>query len=136
MATGCAFAEESVSTISGTVFLDENGNGEFDPGEKGLGGVAVSDGEVVVRTDERGLYTLKGGPEKPLVFITQPTGCRVVKSCYHHLSEQIAGQETFNFAMAEDLASLRKDFVFVVSSDTRLMQRVEKNCGDATSACP
>jgi len=43
--------------ISGYVFVDENGNGDLDPGEKGLGGVRLVVGDRAVTTDARGRHT-------------------------------------------------------------------------------
>lgn len=43
---------------SGTLFLDRNGNGVRDRGERALKGISVSDGDTVVLTDRKGRYTL------------------------------------------------------------------------------
>lgn len=42
--------------VSGMVFLDENGNGRWDPGERRLPGVAVTVAGRTVRTDAMGRY--------------------------------------------------------------------------------
>lgn len=55
----------------GTVYLDINGNGNRDPGEKGIEGVKVSNGEDVVKTNAQGQYTIDLPPESTL-FISKP----------------------------------------------------------------
>ena len=40
------------ATLSGHVYIDRNGNGQFDAGERGLRGVAVSNQDQVVVSDE------------------------------------------------------------------------------------
>ena len=49
------------TAVEGIVFLDDNGNGQWDVGERGLSGVPVKleDGTTVV-TDEKGRYRLTG----------------------------------------------------------------------------
>lgn len=47
------------STAEGKVFIDANGNGVYDKGERLLEGIAVSDGCRVVLTDSRGRYRIE-----------------------------------------------------------------------------
>ena len=54
--TGTAYAEQ---IASGYVYVDENGNGQREASERGLGGVRVSNGREVVATDSSGRYELK-----------------------------------------------------------------------------
>ena len=56
----------------GTVFLDSNGNNQFDSQEKGLEGVKVSNGVDVVKTDAKGNYKIDLPPES-ILFISKPT---------------------------------------------------------------
>ena len=46
--------------VSGTVFLDTNGNGTLDAGEPGVGNVAVSNQIDVIATTGDGSYKLPG----------------------------------------------------------------------------
>lgn len=46
------------SGVSGTVFLDDNGNGRFDPGEQPVPGALIRVGPWVVDSDESGRYTV------------------------------------------------------------------------------
>lgn len=77
----------------GTVFFDENENGEFDEEEKGIPGVKVSNGREVVRTDEQGSYVIDL-PEKSTLFLSKPAAYRVPVNdvmlpqfYYHHYPE-------------------------------------------------
>lgn len=60
-------------TVRGRVFEDTNANGVLDPGEPGVVGVRVSNGLLVVVTDDSGLYALEVG-EETVLFITKPAG--------------------------------------------------------------
>ena len=44
--------------VTGTVFLDLNGNGLRDPGERGLPNVVVSNQDTVVTTDASGTFRM------------------------------------------------------------------------------
>lgn len=59
---------------SGTVFHDRNANGRRDPGEPGLGGVAVSDQSQVVVTGRDGRYQLAAAGGTGVVFVSLPEG--------------------------------------------------------------
>ena len=67
---GSGLAAESVP---GRVFEDLNYNGTWEPGEPGIAGVRVSNGEDVVVTDEAGDYELDVADEA-VIFITKPRG--------------------------------------------------------------
>jgi len=72
---GSAAATE-LPTARGTVFEDLNGNGRLDPGEPGIAGVLVSNGEDVVKTDAEGRYALPIDDDT-IVFVIQPPGWQV-----------------------------------------------------------
>ena len=44
--------------FSGIVYCDRNGNGVQDKGEKGIKGIAVTNGDTIVLTDRKGRYVL------------------------------------------------------------------------------
>ncbi|AUI51954.1 calcineurin-like phosphoesterase C-terminal domain-containing protein [Arthrobacter crystallopoietes] len=80
-------------TLDGSVFDDQNKNSVQDDGERGLGGVTVSNGRDVVTTDSQGRYELPAF-ENMTVFATQPRGYQVpvdennvAQFYYHHLPE-------------------------------------------------
>lgn len=64
-------AHDKVDTARGTVYLDENGNGVRDIGERGVRKVSVSNGLEVVQTNGRGEYSIPLPPES-ILFITKP----------------------------------------------------------------
>ena len=48
-------------SAKGIVFNDTNKNRTLDPGEKGIANVLVSNGEAVVKTNDKGQYQLEVG---------------------------------------------------------------------------
>src|SRR5688572_30347818 len=60
---------------SGHVYEDRDGDGRFGAGDQALVGVAVSDGETVVRTDASGAYSLPVRDGRT-VFVVKPAGYR------------------------------------------------------------
>ncbi len=59
----------------GVVWVDRNGNGQRDGGERGLPGVKVSDGQRVVVTDAQGHYDLPlPDAEGRTLFVIKPAG--------------------------------------------------------------
>lgn len=59
--------------VKGYVYQDDNRNGVFDKTEKGIPGVAVSNGREVVLTDRKGRYQLPvSGPCE--IFVIKPAG--------------------------------------------------------------
>lgn len=64
-------------TVQGSVFRDSDGDGVRDPGERGLGGVDITDGAVWATTATDGTYELQlddGRRETDLVHIVSPNG--------------------------------------------------------------
>ena len=64
-------AYSQTNQARGTVYLDVNENGQFDPDEKGIEGVKVSNGIDVVKTNAQGKYVISL-PEKSTLFISKP----------------------------------------------------------------
>lgn len=62
---------------TGVVFHDRNADGTRQADEPGIGNVAVSDGERVVRTDANGRYRLKIDAEDAIIFVVKPRGYQV-----------------------------------------------------------
>jgi hypothetical protein len=79
LATGTAWTlaqgEAAQQTAKGIVFLDENHNRQFDPGEYPLPGVRVSNGHLVVKTNAEGRYELPVDDDE-IVFVIKPRGYR------------------------------------------------------------
>lgn len=60
--------------IEGKVYIDANGNGICDAGERGLKGVCVQDGLNVVKTTDDGHFILPGHKDTRFVTLTVPDG--------------------------------------------------------------
>lgn len=67
---GLAFAQQ---TVRGTVFHDQNGNGELDQRETGINGVLVSNGKDIVKTDIYGRYQISVD-DNSVLFVIKPSG--------------------------------------------------------------
>ncbi len=63
-------------TARGCVYLDVNANGKKDAKEKGMQGVAVSNGREVVTTDNKGRYELPVSDDA-IIFVIKPSGYAV-----------------------------------------------------------
>ena len=68
--------DEDQDTLDGVVFDDRNENSRQDRGERGIGGVTVSNGREVVTTGAKGRYELPAY-DNMNVFVTQPAGYQV-----------------------------------------------------------
>jgi Calcineurin-like phosphoesterase len=101
------------SPVSGTVFLDRNGNGTREPGEPGIGAVAVSDQVESVSTDNEGKFQLPGGQGFGLVFISVPDGFRSAGTFWKRVD-----QAPLDFPL--EALTRRREFSFVHASDTHL----------------
>lgn len=78
---GAGPAAAAPAAVCGKVFLDANGNGVLDAGEKGIAGVAVTDGVNFVVTGPDGSYRIAIAPDPTLphrptqpVSVCWPTG--------------------------------------------------------------
>lgn len=64
--------------LSGQVFVDANGNGQRDAGERGLVGVSVAQGATLSKSDADGRFGLPLAPGSDLpVFVVKPAGYRL-----------------------------------------------------------
>src|SRR5688500_1041976 len=72
--SGVACAQ--VPPCVGMVFEDGNDNGRHDPGERGLPGIGISDGERIVRTGTDGSYAGLGIQPGRTLFAIKPAGYR------------------------------------------------------------
>lgn len=83
---GC-LATGAYAQHTGRVFEDKNNNGIFDPGDKPLKGVAVSDGLNVSLTTADGIFNLPGHPRERFIFITTPSGYRTDNRHYRKIEQ-------------------------------------------------
>ena len=100
--------------VVGVVFLDTNGNGSQDAGERGLQGVAVSDQANVVFTDDRGQFALTADPPYGIVFVSAPDTLQAVGTFWRHVTDP--GGVSFPMRRIPHARS----FTFVHASDTHL----------------
>jgi outer membrane protein assembly factor BamB len=107
-------------TLTGRVFVDQNGDGVAGASEPGLGQVVVSDGTAVVLSVKSGEYRLETESGQ-LVFVTLPRGYRAAKSFY--FSAQ-AG-EPADFALVEWPESRRGAVRFVQITDIHVAEKPE-----------
>lgn len=66
-------AHQAQTAISGYVYYDANENSTYDSGENGIGGVFVSNGSDIVKTDQGGYYELDTTDDS-VVFVIKPRG--------------------------------------------------------------
>jgi 3',5'-cyclic AMP phosphodiesterase CpdA len=103
----------STTDITGTVYVDANGNARRDPGERGLPGVAVSDQVAVVTTDASGAFRIPGSQGLGVVFVSLPNGYRSVGPFWRSV-----GAEPVEFGLRA--AAPQASFTFVHASDTHI----------------
>ncbi len=100
--------------VRGVIFADRNGNGVRDPGERGLGGVVVSNQDAVIVTDSAGAFHIPRG-RTGIVFVSVPDGYRPVGSFWRAVTDPMA---PVAFALAPVPAA--REFTFVHASDTHI----------------
>lgn len=116
--TASALSGAQRSDVSGVAFVDANGNGIHDSGERGLANVIVSNQDAVVATDASGLYRLPRRADGVL-FVSVPDGYRAVGTFWRPLDESLA---TVDFPLAP--VARAAEFTFVHASDTHISPAV------------
>lgn len=86
-------ADQAPDSFKGIVFLDRNSNGILDKGEKGVEGVAVSDGFSVVKTDRKGRYAITPNPKARFITVYTPDGYRNTNRFFCDVRERMSGKE-------------------------------------------
>lgn len=114
-----------MAPVSGIVFDDANANGKRDAGERGLGGVAVSNQADVVATDAEGRFELATAGTG-VIFVSVPDGRRAVGTFWRAVAKGAAGatgtaDAPVDFALAP--TSRRSEFTFIHASDTHMDAR-------------
>ncbi|HEY4303237.1 MAG TPA: metallophosphoesterase [Gemmatimonadaceae bacterium] len=104
----------SLLVITGSVFLDLNGNGVRDPGERGLPNVAVSNQDTVVTTDASGNFRMNSS-RTGVVFVSVPDGYRAIGNFWRSVSD---GASPVAFGLAS--APQSRTLTFAHASDTHL----------------
>ncbi len=104
------------TSLSGTVFIDQNNNGTLDAGEAGVAGVQVSDQATVVLTDGGGKYSIKAAKGQAFVMISLPNGYKSGGTW-----KKIGSATTINFALTKTNAVT--EFSFIHASDTHISEK-------------
>ncbi|SHG19097.1 outer membrane protein assembly factor BamB family protein [Pedobacter caeni] len=99
----------------GKVFVDNNRNKTAEAQEKGMPGVAVSDGQHVVRTDQDGNFNLPGHAKTRFIFVTVPAGYKLADKHYIRTEEKL---KAYNFGLLPDPASAGTSVKMLQITDT------------------
>lgn len=100
-----ALGDEAPGNIHGMVFVDEDGDGEFDPGEPVLEGVTVelTNGEIIltVMTDGEGVFTFSVEPGVWQGVIYPPQGYVVINDATREVVIESEGslEAVLNFGL-------------------------------------
>lgn len=104
---------------TGRVFIDSNNNGQYDPGEKVLRGIAVSDGLHVVQADATGTFTLPGHTGERFITVTTPSGYYAPANYYQPIEDTTG---SYNFALRPVTGKIgtKGDHSFIQITDTEI----------------
>jgi hypothetical protein len=95
MNTFIVLGDESPGSIHGIVFVDENGNGQYDPGEPVLEGVTIglTNGEIILetKTDGDGAFSFSVGSGVWQGVIYPPLGYSVVNDATREVVIELEG---------------------------------------------
>ena len=104
--------------VSGVAFIDANGNGARDSGERGLANVVVSNQDTVIATDASGAYRLPRAATG-LVFVSVPDGYRTVGAFWRRVDDLTS---SVDFPLSPIARATQ--FTFIHASDTHLAPAV------------
>lgn len=96
------FVAGAIYGQSGEVFVDANSNGIKDKGEKGLGGVVVSDGFTLVKSNSRGEFSIKLADRSRFVTLYTPSGYRHTTPIHIDVREGVPADLSFGLVPADD----------------------------------
>ncbi|MCH7400309.1 calcineurin-like phosphoesterase C-terminal domain-containing protein [Belliella kenyensis] len=105
-------------TAKGIVYEDLNGNGKKDRNEKGISDVAISNGRDVVKTDEKGSYSLEV-KEGDLIFLIKPSGYAVALNEFnfpqhYYIYKPSGSPKGLKYAGSEPTGKLPKSIDFPI----------------------
>lgn len=107
--------QSASAEYKGVVYNDLNMNRQREADEKGISGVAVSDGLNVVLTDSKGAFRLPGISETRFIRITVPAGFRSSGNYYIKEDRRESG---YDFGLVPFPASGNKKVRFLQLADT------------------
>ncbi len=119
IALAAALPFYTIAQHTGRVFIDSNNNGQYDPGEKGMRGVAVSDGLHVVQTDANGTFTLPGYSGERFITVTTPSGYYAPLGYYYPI-DPVTGNYNFALRPIPGKISSRGEHAFIQITDTEI----------------
>lgn len=107
------------AAYTGHVYVDKNGNGVFDKGEKPMRGIPVSDGLNVVETASDGSFTLPGHARERFIFMTTPSGYKTFNKHYQTIGDR---QDGYDFGLIPYEGGIQKDGAhkFIHITDTEI----------------
>ncbi len=108
------------AAISGHVYIDRNGNGRYDLGERGLRGVSVSNQEAVVVSDADGAYQLSGPGSTGVIFASIPDGYTSRGTFYKSIDSSASNRGPIDFAMTR--LPVARTVTFIHASDTHIAE--------------
>ena len=112
---GGANETQRTVAVSGTVFLDSNGNGLRDENEAGIPDIQVSDGDQILVTGQHGRYQIQTTPNIPnTVFVINPNGYVPTGPSYHAIT---AASDGFDFGLKHDSRASADSFSFYHGAD-------------------
>lgn len=103
----------ALASITGMVYLDQNGNGARDSGEAGVADIVVSNGLATVTTDAAGSYTL--AKEGSFAFVTVPNTHAASGTWYRAMTGA-----AFDFGLKEAPGKSADSFTFIQMTDIHL----------------
>src|SRR5690606_24491344 len=106
----------SQNTIKGIVFEDANNNGIKERREKGIAGVAVSNGVEVTITDQNGNYSLTSGNDN-IIFVIKPAGYTVPvnrnnQPAFYYIHKPQGSPRGFKYAGVQPTGAIPKSVDF------------------------
>ena len=108
----------------GTVYLDNNQNGQYDPNEPGIPNVKVSNGVEVVKTNAQGAYQI-ALPEGRTLFLSKPAAYRLPLNevqlpqfYYHHYPEGTPDVANWKWPVIEATGPLPEQIDFALLKET------------------
>jgi hypothetical protein len=126
--------ESAPSLARGVVFHDRDGDGRRGPRDRGIGGVAVSNGREVTLTDSKGRWELPLDGEATTFFVIKPRGWRTRRSAhnlslnyYHH---QPAGSPKQKYAGLAPTGPLPESIDFALTPQDEQDKFTALICGD------
>lgn len=110
MSISPVWGDETLGSIHGVVFIDEDGDGQYDPEEPVLEGVTIglTNGEVILEamTDGDGAFTFSVGPGEWQGVIYPPQGYSVINDATREVVVELEGslEAVLDFALVPEAA--------------------------------